>query len=157
MNADDLKLLQASLAAGLPLSARWVIDETPWDWDFSLAQQELQPASEADISGGDLPPEWLELYLFGSQDYSEGGGARPFVGIHKDTGAVYGLDVERDSECLYFLNSSVPCFIETYWIFFEILGEGTGSRHGLPARVRAADPEGFDQSEWKDLANELGL
>ena len=138
----------------MPLHARWVIGDMPWDWDFSRTRQELRPPSAADFCYGDAEPEWLELYLFGFQDFWEGG-ASPYIGVHKESGAVYGLDVERETECVFFLNSSVLCFIETFLIFNQVFGEGAASPEGLRAKVRAADPEGFDRSGWREAVDEV--
>ena len=52
---------------------------------------------------GDLEPEWSALDLFGEEDYAEGGGASPFLGVHRSSGKIFGLDVERDSSEMFLL------------------------------------------------------
>jgi hypothetical protein len=46
--AIDPKAMQAKIIAGLPLRARWMINETPLDYDFSIAHQGLR-APTADL------------------------------------------------------------------------------------------------------------
>jgi hypothetical protein len=45
------------------------------------------------------------------------------VTIEGQTGMVFGLDVERDGDAVFFLNSSVSHFIETFRAFDEVLRE----------------------------------
>jgi hypothetical protein len=96
-----------------------------------------------------VPADWRKLYLFGAENIAKGGGARPFVGIHVETGGVYGLDVERDTSPLFILNSSVARFIETFLLFENVIGRRTAAAFGLTDRVREADPETFSRSEWR--------
>ena len=155
MNTEELAVFQAELAGRLPLRARWQIAGISWDWDFSRAGQPLRPLSAADIRSGTVPVDWLQICVFGTQDIAEGGGASPFVGIHMQTGAVHGVDIERESPAIFFLNSSPSRFIETFFLFHQVLGEHTASPRGLSARVRSADPDGFDRSEWQDAIKEI--
>jgi hypothetical protein len=99
--------------------------------------------------------DWRELFIFGEEDFAEGGGASPFVTIQSQTGMVFGLDVERDGDATFLLNSSVSHFIETFRVFDEVLRTGTASPSGLLERVRAADPDAFERSEWRDAAEHV--
>jgi hypothetical protein len=150
MAAPDLEPLRAMLAAQLPVRARWLIDETPCDWDFSRAQQPLRPIS----LGADVPALWRGLYIFGEEDYAEGGGARSFIGINAEAGDVFGLDLERD-EPLYVFNSTPQRFIDTFLLFDQALGQKSAAAIGLAARAQAIDPEAFERSEWRDAARHV--
>jgi hypothetical protein len=154
VNLDELRL---EVAGRLPVRVRWLLDETPWDWDFSRARQALQPLSDADAETWMeiLPEDWRQLYIFGEEAFAAGGGARPFLGVHIQSGEVYGLDVERDDAAAYFLNSSVPAFIDTFLLFDEVLGKRVAATSRLSDRARAADPKGFDRSEWRDAAEHV--
>jgi hypothetical protein len=142
--------LRAQVGERLPRRARWLVGGTPWDWDFSRARDALKPIAESDVADGTpIRSDWLKLYVFGQEDYAEGGGASPLLTVHIETGIVHGLDVERDGEASFLLNSSVVHFIETFFVFDQVLRTGTASRRDLLDLVRAADPDAFTRSEWR--------
>lgn len=144
--------LRVQLAVQLPPRVRWLVDDTPWDWDFSRARNALKLISADDVSQYTaLAAEWSQLHIFGEEDFA--GGAKPFLTIHAQTGAVCGLDVERDGDAPFLLNSSMSHFIETFRLFDEVLRTGTASPSGLLERVRAADPDAFQKSEWRDAVD----
>jgi hypothetical protein len=153
----SLEELRLTVVARLPRRARWFLGETPWDWDFSRAARPLEPVPDDDaVSWMEvLPEDWRQMLIFGEEDFAEGGGASPFVSVHAQTGAVVGLDVERERSAAFLLNSSLPAFIET----FLLLDEGMRANGKVPPalrdRIRAVDPGVFERSEWRFLVDEL--
>jgi len=141
------------LAARLPPRARWLLGDSPLDWDFSRAAHPLEalPEDHAQTLAAILPNDWRELLIFGEDDYAEGGGAQSFLTVHTRTGEVFGVDGERDAP-VYFLSSSVTAFVETFLLFDRVLRGGVGTASELAEAARAVDPRGFDRSEWRDLA-----
>ena len=150
MDSAALKKLQVELASQLPLSSRWIINGTPMDWNFSRVQQDLRPLGKSEVSGGyDIPESWSLLYLFGESDYAEGGGSHSHVGIHIQTGAVCGLDIEReDQSVVYLLNSCVEKFIGTFLALNEAFHKRTEPHTDFFAKLETIDPDVFPQSEW---------
>ena len=156
LTSHEIEALRVELSTRLPIRARWLIGETPLDWDFSRAKRQLKLLTSLEFPGWDIPDEWRQFYLLGEENYSEGGGASPYLGVLAETGAVYELDVERDTRPgALLLNSSVTRFIDTFYIFDQSLGQGIDSPLNISGRVRALDPEVFNQSEWKLLAEYL--
>ena len=154
MGIAVIEELRAEVSERLPRRVRWLVDGARWDWDFSRARDALKPIAESEVAHGTpLRSDWLQLYVFGQEDYAEGGGARPFLTVHIETGMVHGLDVERDGEATFLLNSSVVHFIETFLVFDQVLRAGTASRRDLLERVRAADPDAFARSEWREAVD----
>ena len=82
----NLDLVRRKIMHALPARARWFVDDSPLDFDFSRAQRDLRPIGESDTSGFEIPQEWLSIYLFGEEDYAQDGGAAPYLGVHADTG-----------------------------------------------------------------------
>jgi hypothetical protein len=142
----DTRRLQAALRR-LPTRRRWTVQETPMDYDFS-ARRRLVPL---DPESYDFPLErgWLQLLIFGEYDYSEGGGARPFLGIRNTDGAVLGLDFERDKKPLFLLNSGVDSFVRTFEALDKYLGKGRALPDDVEKTVRAIDPRAYRKSDWK--------
>jgi hypothetical protein len=146
----DPEAVRSALASRLPLAARWMINETPMDYDFSAARRVLQPLDRDALL--DAPEaEWLDLLIFGEYDYAEGGGANPFLGVMRATGAIHGLDVERDDQPLFLLNSSTDAFIETFTFLNSFLGAGRPLPTDADARLRSIDPHAYPDSDWKRL------
>jgi hypothetical protein len=147
----DLEKVQSELMNRLPKRARWFIANGTWDWDFSRARQRMRPLTVEEVSGWAIPIEWGAIYLFGEQDFSTGGGASPFVGIHIETGQICGLDVERDDgSSVYLFNTSVSQFIEVFLLLNSILSQQVPLPNDLAERIQKADPEAFTKSEWRD-------
>lgn len=153
MTTFDLDAARRRIASELPPRARWVIHGTPLEFDFSRCTQPLRAPSESDIQGA-LEPEWLSLALFGEQDYADGGGARPLLGIDTHTGEVVGLDPERDS-CLYLLNTNLEAFIRMFTLFDNFVRLGRGTVADLSSAARAIEPSSFDRSAWATLLEQL--
>lgn len=146
--------VRSQIAAHLPVHVRWLVNRTPLDFDFSRSQRPLKPLLASEVNG-DLEPEWSVLDLFGEEDHAEGGGASPFLGVHRNSGQIFGLDVERESSEMFLLNSDVDRFIKTFQRFDSVLREG--SRSGdLHASLHEIDPEVFEVSEWRLLVDCLG-
>lgn len=104
-------------------------------------------AADATLPRG---PEGLSLALFGEQDYADGGGARPLLGIDTHTGEVVGLDPERDS-CLYLLNTNLEAFIRMFTLFDNFVRLRRGTVAELSSGARAIEPSAFDRSAWAML------
>jgi hypothetical protein len=152
MDPEEARL---QIAARLPMRVRWNLKGTPWDFDFSLSQHRLQPLISTDLNGCDIEKEWTDLYIFGTEDYAQGGGASPFLAVHRDTGQIFGLDVERESAQMYLLNSDVDRFIRTFLLFDGVLRLRTLPPAVAAERASAVDPDGFARSDWRGLANYL--
>jgi len=150
MTAADLEHARNRIAEELPRHVRWLLHGTPLDFDFSRSRSRLQPLSASEIHGA-MEPDWATLYPFGMQDYAEGGGASPFLGVDGISGEVRGLDVERDSSCLFLLNSNVEAFIETFTLFDRALRLGTASVNSLPSAAAEIDQQVFERSDWAKL------
>src|SRR6266487_5307312 len=103
----DLEAARLLILRDLPPRVRWLINWTPCDYDFSRSQALLRPIEAADLGDCEIVEEWTSLALFGEEDFAKGGGARPFIGIHRETREVFGLDIERESFELFLLNSSL--------------------------------------------------
>jgi hypothetical protein len=146
----DIATRRAAIISRLPVKARWTVKGTSLDWDFSAAGEGLHPLSRAALNC-EPEPGWLELLIFGEYDYADGGGARPFLGVRQSDAVVCGLDVEREGDKLFVLNSSIEQFIETFRFFNEYLGSGKPLPLGAEDRVRAIDPQTFPASDWKLL------
>jgi hypothetical protein len=149
----DVSAIQSAIVAGLPTHARWIIRGTPLDFDFADARRGLRKLTNDDVLGG-IDEEWSDLLVFGQSDYSEGGGASPWIAIRRNDGAVCGLDVEREVATFLF-NSSIERFIRTFALLNQHLGKGHRAPSNIEARVRAIDPDAYPFSEWRLLIDHL--
>jgi len=130
---------------------RWLIDDNPFDYDFTRALAPLEPVGERDLIGP-IEREWSYLYLFG-QDYYEGG-AGSLLGIDSRNGKILGLDVERSS-AIYLLNSGIGEFIQMFLLFDSVLRSRQHPVQALTSAAKAIDRKGFAGSEWRKLADHL--
>src|SRR5215471_5036491 len=132
MGRKDLEfgVAPSAIISGLPIRARWMLGDTPLDFDFAQAQAGLRMVMTGDVSG-DIEEAWSDLLVFGRYDYAEGGGASPWITIRRADGAVCGLDVERDP-AIFVFNSSIKRFIRT----FSLLDRYLGHRQPLPSDLR---------------------
>lgn len=156
--ANNLEEQRLSLISQLPTCSMWFVWGTPVRWDFSRAAQPLQHLPEDDAAGWEeiLPLDWRQILIFGEQDISDGGGARPFLGLHVHTGEVVGLDIERTHKSVLFvLNSAVSAFINTFLILDNELQAEVLVPRDFSERIRALDPDSFEKSEWKFLVDYL--
>jgi hypothetical protein len=67
----DPESVRMQIAARLPIRVRWLVDETPLDFDFSRSQAPLRSIAAGDIIGGGIEEEWTSLDIFGEDDYAE--------------------------------------------------------------------------------------
>lgn len=153
--AIDVELVRLAALQGLPLKSRWMINATPLDFDFGRSQQPLQTLSSSDVNGCDITKEWAALYIFGEDKFAEGGGGSSWFGVHNDTGEVFGLDLERETSPMFFLNSGIGQFVKTFRVFNEALNLGTLALGDLRHSALRADPLSFVNSEWRVLAEHL--
>lgn len=149
----DASAARSAIIAGLPIRARWMLEETPLDFDFTQAHEGLRHVTTDDFSG-DVEREWTDLLIFGQSDYAEGGGASSWITIRKTDGAVCGLDVERD-HAVFVYNSSIETFIQTFALLDRYLGRGQPLPANIEALVRGIDRESYPGSEWRLLVNYL--
>jgi hypothetical protein len=150
MIADPAAIL-AKIDARLPRRARWLILDTPLDFDFSADRFRLQRVTDSDVIGGPVPDDWAGCGLIGSEDYAEGGGASPWIAIRERDGYVCGLDIERDGDKTFIYNSSLDRFVATFNLLDQHLSGGRDLPPDLLSRVEALDPEAFAVSEWRHL------
>src|SRR5579883_164537 len=83
-----------TLTSGPPAQARWMIDGTPLDFQFTVGRHGLHRLPDEVLVSGDTAAS--ELLVFGEQDFAEGGGARPWLCVREGDGSVYGFDAERE-------------------------------------------------------------
>lgn len=150
----DLETVRSLIAQQLPHRVRWLVFDTPLDYDFARARAPLRPLQDKECLG-DLEDAWKQLYLFGEWDYSEGGGAHPFVGVHATTGIVYGLDVERASSQMFLINSTVDRFARTFLLFDAALRQRRIALSTLAVAACEIDPAAYPSSDWSDLVQYL--
>lgn len=153
MDVVDLEQIRQQLASGLPKSARWIVHRTPIAFTFWTEKlpRQLEPSDFRNT----WEPTWSKLLLFGEANHADGGGARPYLCVHEDTGRVYDLDVEDDldSVCLY--NSDVERFISCFTLFDRVIRQGEESLDQLAAMAASADPEAFPTTHWRKLLEYL--
>lgn len=146
------KALRSAITAGLPERARWMIEETPLDYDFSIGRMGLRQLTNDVLDGG--PKKWRELLIFGRDDYAEGGGSSAFLGIRTTDGTVYRLDPERKTP-LSLLNSSIQQFIDTFGLLDKYLGQGIPLPLDIRTQLRSIDRKAYPKSEWRLLVEHL--
>jgi hypothetical protein len=144
----DRKAIETAVTSGLPVHARWLIDGTPLDFDFSIAGRGLRGLPAEVIEAGDAGAS--DLLVFGEQDFAEGGGARPWLCIRKPDGSVSGFDPEREGP-IFPLNSSIEQFVATFRLLNEHLGKNEQLPSDCESRLRAIDPEAYPSSDWRLL------
>lgn len=155
MVSFDLEEVRSQIASCLPIHARWLIRETPLDFDFSRSQRSLQLLSPSDLNGYEVEPDWAYLYIFGEQHFADGGGASAYLGVLRDAGSVFGLDIERTRSPIFFFNSSVRQFIETFRLFENAMAQGEVGLIGLERLLREIDPPCAASSEWQEMGDYL--
>jgi len=154
MSERNLEKVRHAITSRLPAEVRWVVDQTSLVYNFSRARKPLRPIQSNEILCR-IEKKWLDLYLFGEEDFAEGGGARQFVGVDEKSGRILGLDVERDRAQLYLLNSDIECFIGTFLVFDEALRRKTIPLRRVASAAYEIDPVAFRRSDWRLLANHL--
>ena len=149
----DVEAARSAIIAGLPTRTRWMLEDTPLDFDFTQAHECLRKLTTDDFSG-DMDKEWTDLLIFGRYDYAEGGGASPWITIRKTDGAVRGLDFEREP-AVFVYNSSIERFIQTFSLLDRYLGHCQPLPSAIEARVREIDSDGYPASDWRLLIEYL--
>jgi hypothetical protein len=146
----DVTAIANSIAGALPLSARWTIETTPLDFNFSVGHAGLRELASFEDNFGDILPN--ASLVFGEYDYSEGGGAHAWLCIRKTDGWVCGIDLERE-EPEFIFNSSIARFCQTFVVLNRYLEVADPAR--LPAccetEIAGIDPEAYPTSDWKLL------
>ena len=149
----DPESARQEVARRLPAHVRWLIRGVPLDFDFSRSHAPLRPIAPTDLSGCGIEDEWTTLYLFGEEDYADGGGASPYLGVHRDTGSICGLDVEREESHVFILNSNVDRFIRSFQKIDEMLRHTPVVSGMLSRALMEIDPDVFQHSEWRDFSS----
>jgi hypothetical protein len=149
----DMESIRLQIVRRLPTRVRWLVHEDPLDFDFSRSSASLSPVTHADVNDiTTIEPEWTLLRIFGQQDYCEGGGATPYLGVHIESGAILGLDLERQDSHIFLLNSDFDRFIRTFLVFDQVLRSGSLSPAQLARRASEIDAAAFPRSDWRLLA-----
>jgi hypothetical protein len=148
----DRVAIEATLTSGLPVRARWIIDGTPLDFEFTVGRLGLCSLPGDVLEGGDA--ESSELLVFGEWDFAEGGGARPWLCVRERDGWVYGFDPERERP-VFLLNSSVERFVATFRLLNDHLAKNEPLPPDCESRLRAVDREAFPNSEWRLLVESV--
>jgi hypothetical protein len=126
----------------------------PLDFDFSRSGVPLKPVRPSDFNSATvIEKEWTPLWIFGENDYAEGGGGGAYLGVHSQNGEVFGLDVERETSQMFLLNSDVDRFITTFLTLDPVLRVGGTLLTHTGERLRQIDSEAFERSEWRLLYN----
>lgn len=149
----DINAVHDAIRNGLPLESHWNINGTPVNYDFSVGHRRPHQLTEKDIGSG-ADDAWLQLVVFGEENHVEGGGARPWLCIHKGTGAVHGLDRER-KHAVYILNSSIHAFIRTFQQMDAYLSKDQPLPQDLHQQIEALDPQSYHESEWRRLIDHM--
>ena len=146
----------AVVLRSLPSRARWVLQGTPLDYDFSAGHSGVRPPSTEQLPPEVIDPDARALLIFGEYDFAQGGGANPFLGVRSSDGAVLGLDLEREDSPLFPLNSSIERFVRTFSLLDNYLARGGAAPADIDEQLAAIDPEAYGTSEWRDLVNASG-
>lgn len=136
----------------LPTSSRWPILGTQVDWTFAGTWRRI----DGRVFGlDDEAVVALQPFLvFG--EYAYDGGASPLVGLHENDGTVHGIDVELDSDPVYWFNNSLEAFVETFELLDSVLRNRVASvPPGLRDDAERLDPVGFEKSDWAGLLDAL--
>lgn len=147
----DPETIRLEITKRLPIRTRWMVAGVALDFDFSFSRVPLRPITAVDEIGCEIEESWTALYLFGEQRYD--GGASPFLGVHRNTGEICGLDVEREKSQVFLLNSDVEKFIRTFRRFDELLRGSSLAPGVLSRELRTIDPDAFQRSDWRDFAD----
>jgi hypothetical protein len=155
MDPVDLQRIRHTVATELPVRVRWLILGTPLDFDFSRATRPLTRLSKDEVQGS-LEPEWQDIFVFGEQSVAEGGGATPFIGVHGTSGTIRGIDLEREGESTYLINSSIESYIATFRLLDRALRLASIPLEDVSIQAATIDPSAFPISEWRHLLDYLG-
>lgn len=146
----DLDAAQQAILEGLPVRTCWLVGDQSLRYDFSQGRERLLPVSEQ-VEERWLRDAWRPLLIFGSSDYANGGGATPWLTLDRTTGSVMGLDLERDANAVYLINSSLPQFVATFMYLERFLPARLPLPDNAEDVVRAIDDAAYPTSEWRLL------
>ncbi len=146
--------IQEYVVSNLPEEARWFIDGTTLDFNFSPSRSDLCPLPDGPDPADQEDPA-NDLLIFGRQDFAEGGGAQPWLCLRTTDGWICGFDGDCDDEPIFILNSSIQRFVET----FLFLSQYFQKKEALPAnageRLSEIDPVANATSNWTSLVDPL--
>lgn len=151
----DTELVRLEIVRRLPIRVHWTVKGVPLDFDFSRSRAPLHPVTPNDVNCFGIENDWTLVLLFGEQDFANGGGARPYLGVHRDSGEIFGLDVEREESQVFLLNSNIDRFIRTVQTFGELLRQTPVPRNMLSNALREIDPFAFKHSEWQYFSSHV--
>ena len=143
--------MRLAIFEGIPNKTRWLVNGTPINYDFSEAKKALAPIPNFVVQEN---PEWRELLVFGTCDYANGGGAKPWLCIRNSDGAVVGFDGERENP-VFTLNTTVERFVQTFTFLNSHLSEGKKLPESADAILNSIDPESYSASDWRLLVEYL--
>ena len=146
----DPETVRSEIAKHLPLRVRWLVGGVPLDFDFSRCHSPLRPIMSSDVSECEIEKSWTALYLFGLQSYD--GGASPYLCVHRDTGEICGLDIEREKSQMFLLNSDVERFIRTFQKIDGLLRRAPIAPGVLSRALANIDPGAFERSDWRHFS-----
>jgi hypothetical protein len=150
----DIESIRLQIVTRLPTRVRWMVKGVPLDFDFSLSKAPLEPVKPSNFNSATIiEKEWTSLRIFGGYDYAEGGGANPFLGVHSESGAVFGLDAELQASQMFLFNSDVDRFIQTFLALDRTLRLGGRPDAQIAEKLKEIDPGVFGQSEWRSLVD----
>ena len=151
----DCETIKCLIATSLPDHASWDVSGMSIDYDFTSGKRDLNYVCNRDFVGTEIEFAWAKLRKFGEIDYFKGGGANPLLTIDEETGNVIGLDVERDTNPTFRMNSSIEHFIQS----FQLLDTYLSKKKRLPAdihdQMKSIDPDAFEGSEWEGFIQYL--
>lgn len=150
----DLDAAKQVILDGLPVRTCWLIGGAPFRYDFSQARERLLPVIE-EVEERWFVEAWRPLLIFGSCDYANGGGSRPWLTVAGTNGFVMGLDLERDDGPLYHFNSSLPRFVATFTYLERFLPGGLRLPDDAEDALRSIDDAAYPTSEWRLLLESI--
>ncbi len=148
----DLKAIESTLTVGLPVQARWMIDRTPLDFEFTVCRTGLHRLPDNVLEPNQTGSS--ELLVFGKQGIAEGGGASPWLCVREGDGSVYGFDPER-KDPMFLLNSSIDRFVATFRLLNDYLAKNNPLPPDCEIRLQLIDPDSYANSDWRFLAEYL--
>jgi hypothetical protein len=125
-----------------------MIDGTPLDFEFTVGRLGLHRLPDEVLESNDTASS--ELLVFGKQDFAEGGGSSPWLGVGERDGSVYGFDPERGKPP-FLLNSSIDRFVATFRLLNDCLATNKPLPPDCESRLRLIDPEAYPHSDWRLL------
>jgi hypothetical protein len=146
------KVVQEYVVTNLPAKARWSIDGTTLDFDFSPSRGDLCSLPDGrNPSDEDDPAN--DFLVFGFQDFADGGGAQPWLCLRKSDGWICGFDADCDDDPIFILNSSIQRFVETFLFLNQYLQQNEPLPSNSGKRLLEIDPEANATSNWTSLVD----